>query len=171
MCIFRFDSLLWMGVFADFFFLFNMRKNGVFGADFEIINTRFYHWEVLWKNVSHSTYIYIQIFILFPKLLCIMKHYCDINESGFKFHFYSLFWRGPPRKTLRKLHQNGVFWAHFEVLINQNGPFYNWKFIRKKCFSLYIDYMYTCISIIFWKYSYTLAFEFDRKHYFSVYFY
>ena len=43
------------GVFADFFFLFNMHKNGVFGADFEVINTRFYHWEVLWKNVSHST--------------------------------------------------------------------------------------------------------------------
>ena len=41
------------------FFLFNMHKTGVFGADFEVINTRFYHWEVLWKNVSHSTYIYI----------------------------------------------------------------------------------------------------------------
>ena len=39
-------------------------------------------------------------------------------------------------------------------------------------FSLYIDYMYTCISFFFFrKYSYTLAFEFDRKHYFSVYFY
>ena len=75
-----------------------MNKNGVFGADFEVINTRFYvkHWEVLSKNVFHSTHIYIQIFILFPKLLCIMKHYCDINESGFKFRFYSLFWRGPP---------------------------------------------------------------------------
>ena len=70
------------------------------------------------------------------------------------------------------LHQNGVFWAYFEVLINLNGHFYNWKFIRKKCFSLYIDYMYTCISIFFFrKYSYTLAFEFDRKHYLSVYFY
>ena len=32
--------------------------------------------------------------------------------------------------------------------------------------------MYTCISIFFFrKYSYTLAFEFDRKHYLSVYFY
>ena len=79
-----------------------------------------------------------------------MKHYCYINESGFKFHFYSLFWRvPPPPKTLRKLHQNGVFWVHFEVLINLNGHFYNWKFIRKKFFSLYIDYMYTCISNFF----------------------
>ena len=47
------------------------------------------------KNVSHSTYIYMYIHIdfhfIFQKLLCIMKHYCDINESGFKFHFYSLF--------------------------------------------------------------------------------
>ena len=41
------------------------------------------------KCVSLYIYMYIHkdIFILFPKLLCIMKHYCDINESGFKFHF------------------------------------------------------------------------------------
>ena len=94
-----------------------------------------------------------------------MKHYCDINESGFKFHFYSVFWRGPPGK----LWENYIKMVYSEVLINVNGNFYNWKFIRKKCFSLYIDYMYTCISIFFFEN--TLAFEFDRKHYSSVYFY
>ena len=46
-----------------------------------------------------------------------MKHYCEINESGFKFHFDSLFWRFP-RKIMRNLYQNGVFWAYFEVSIN-----------------------------------------------------
>ena len=69
----------------------------------------------------------------------------------------------PPRKTLRKLHQNGVFWAHFEVLINLNGHFYNWKFIRKNMFlaiyrlhvPMYFDFffskilIYSCIWIFF----------------------
>ena len=30
-----------------------------------------------------------------------MKHYCDINESDFKFHFDFLFRKGPP---------SGKFW-------------------------------------------------------------
>ena len=78
----------------------------------------------------------------------------------------------PPRKTLRKLHQNGVFWAHFEVLINLNGHFYNWKFIRKKMFlAIYRLHVHMYFDFFFRKYSYTLAFEFDRKHYLSVYFY
>ena len=148
-----------MGVSADFFFLFTMHKNGVFGADFEVINTRFYHWGVICLTLHIYTY-----------------------RFSFYFQNYSVLWNTivvfipssgapPPGKLWEKLHQNGVFWAHFEVLINLNGHFYNWKFIRKKCFSLYIDYMYTCISIFFFrKYSYTLAFEYDRKHHLSVYF-
>ena len=44
------------GGLADLFFLFNMHKNGVFGADFEVINTRFYHWEVLWNEAQRAAY-------------------------------------------------------------------------------------------------------------------
>ena len=37
-----------------------------------------------------------------------MKHYCEINESGLKFHFDSLFLRFPP-EIMRNFYQNGVF--------------------------------------------------------------
>ena len=32
------------------------------------------------------------------KITCIMKHYWEINESGFKFHFDSLLWMCFPGK-------------------------------------------------------------------------
>ena len=120
-----------------------------------------------------SLYIYIHIdFISFLKLLCIMKHYIVTLMKVVLNSIFIPSSEAPPPVNLEKItskwHQ--YYWAHFEVLINLNGHFYNWKFIRKKCFSLYVDYMYTCISIFFQKYSYTLAFEFDRKHYLSVYF-
>ena len=47
-----------------------------------------------------------------------MKHYCEINESGFKFHFDSLFWSCFPGKFWKIKYQNGLFWAHIDVLIN-----------------------------------------------------
>ena len=47
-----------------------------------------------------------------------MKLYCEINESGFKFHFDSLLWRCFPGKFWKIKYQNGVFWEHIEVLIN-----------------------------------------------------
>ena len=49
-----------------------------------------------------------------------MKHYCEIkyNESGFKFHFDFHLWKCFPGKFWKIKYQNGVFWAHFEVLIN-----------------------------------------------------
>ena len=54
---------------------------------------------------------------------------------------------GLPRKFFEKLHQNGVFWVHFEVI---NTLFLHWKFIWKKCVSLnlHIDYLYFFFKIL-----------------------
>ena len=69
----------------------------------------------------------------------------------FKFQFDSLLaMKGFPGKFW-EMHQNGVFWAYFEVLINLNWHFHNWKFIyQKKNVSRYFDFLFqkkSCISI------------------------
>ena len=46
-----------------------------------------------------------------------MKYYGDIicNESGFKFRFYSLFWRGPPPPG--KLWENYIKMVYSERIL------------------------------------------------------
>ena len=46
-----------MGVSADFFFLFNMHKNGVFGADFEVI-THVFTIEKFYEKMCFTLHIY-----------------------------------------------------------------------------------------------------------------
>ena len=71
-----------------------------------------------------------------------MKHYCEINESGFKFHFDSLLWRCFPGKFWKIKYQNGVFWAHIEVFINLQMDIsqYITENLYEKSVSHYIDY-------------------------------
>ena len=74
------------------------------------------------------------------------KHYCAINESGFKFHFDSLLWRCFPGKFWKIKYQNGVFWARIEVLINlQMDISITENLYEKKCFSLYR--LFRCVGI------------------------
>ena len=64
------------------FNFFYLHKKDVFGADFEVNNTRFYHWKVLWKiclTIPLFIYVYILCFQNY-----IMEHYCEMNKSGFK---------------------------------------------------------------------------------------
>ena len=56
------------------------------------------------------------VYSVFKMTLYYMKHYYEIYESGFKFHFDSLLWRCFPGKFWKNLYQNGVFWEHFEGL-------------------------------------------------------
>ena len=51
---------------------------------------------------------------------------------------------GLPRKFFEKLHQNGAFWVHFEVI---NTHFLHWKFIWKKM--RLTKFTYTCRLFIF----------------------
>ena len=52
-----------------------------------------------------------------------------------------------PGIFFEKLHQNGAFWVHFEVI---NTRFLHWKFIWKKCVSLnlHMDYSYFFFKIL-----------------------
>ena len=69
-----------------------------------------------------------------------MKHYCEINESGFKFHFDSC--RCFPGTFWKIKYQNGVFWAHIEVLINLQMDISITENLYEKGVShyMYIDY-------------------------------